>query len=401
MKMRAVSAGVWILGMLGAWTGPVPAQENTDEGPNPPLKLGVSVGTEWTDNRDASTTKEDNLDVWIRPRMDVLLYGEGAGVDGYYMPTFRYRSDPSDIQNDYEWYHDLGLNGTLKATPQCTLDLREKFHYTDNPTVEPDVSTVRRDDSYALNRVEGAATWEFAPLWAFEGRARHMMKSYKDSEVGRQSDEDSIGGGALLKWWVARTLRVSAVSEAEQFGYDSAQNRDFLSVFGGVGVENVFSPQTRALARVGVRQLEYDDESIDSQTGPYVDVAIQGSATPGTRLIAMASYMMRDSDVYPYASQEFLRFYGRLEWDVVREFTLAGSAAYRTGQYDQDTVPIELRAASAGGDETVVEVSAEALYRIGQDASLRLVQGFEDVDSDVSDSFTRNSTMLIMTFQFR
>jgi hypothetical protein len=85
----------------------------------------------------------------------------------------------------------------------------------------------------------------------------------------------------------------------------------------------------------------------------------------------------------------------------VREFTLAGSAAYRTGQYDQDTVPIELRAASAGGDETVVEVSAEALYRIGQDASLRLVQGFEDVDSDVSDSFTRNSTMLIMTFQFR
>ena len=105
--------------------------------------LGPGVDASFHVCDSSETDEESNFDLYLAPRIDVVADLVRTKLDAYYQPYYRYRTDPSDIQNEDEFYHSLGLNMDHEFTEQSKIRLWEKFDLTDDPAVEEGAITIR------------------------------------------------------------------------------------------------------------------------------------------------------------------------------------------------------------------------------------------------------------------
>jgi hypothetical protein len=61
-------------------------------------------------------------------------------------------------------------------------------------------------------------------------------------------------------------------------------DRGSESQYAGVGLEHTFSPALLGALRGGAQSKEFNDDSIDDETSPYVDGNVTVLASPSTRL---------------------------------------------------------------------------------------------------------------------
>ena len=86
------------------------------------------------------------------------------------------------------------------------------------------------------------------------------------------------------------------------------------------------------------------------------------------------------------------------------EFGLSGE--YRIEDYKEETLPASVAATrtaaglATSGEETTVLAKAHVTCELGGDFSVTLMQLYEDVDSDVFTTFTRNATRLSLNKRF-
>ena len=101
-----------------------------------------------------------------------------------------------------------------------------------------------------------------------------------------------------------------------------------------------------------------------------------------------------------------MEFRGDVEADVGEKLTLGVAGVYRGADYDEDTLEATGAALQAGsgletsGEEITVQLLGFARLAVTENTSLKLTQRYEDVDSDVDESFTRNSTELALSHVF-
>lgn len=397
------------------------------EDPMGPFDLSLKLEAATTDNRDSLPNEESNTDFLVSPRIAAIFEMDRSYLDFYYEPTLRYRTDPRENQNDEEFLHDLGIHLEHSVTPRLTLRVTEDYTYTDDPSVETAGGTLRRDSSFSLNRVEGLLAYDINRQSRVEVDARHRLKTYDESELSFL-DEESVSAGARAARQVSRTVSLSLEARAEEFSYEyddlsvgarpgTTLDRGFTAMSAGVGIENEFQANCRASLRVGVKSLDYEDEDIDSESAPYAVAILQLSAVPSTRFTASARHELRDSDVALFSSQEYTSVYAGLEVDASERVTFDVSGTYRMGDYDADKLPSGLRTtglpagtgtATPGGvavralegDETAVILKAGVGWEVSDKTRVKLAHMFEDEDSDVSVSFTRNETTLSLVRQF-
>lgn len=380
-------------------------------GPDSPVKLSVDLIGEYTDNRDSTVEEESNVDISLQPRVDAVFDREGMILNFYYAPAYRYRTDPAEnasgqeIQNDTELFHDLGINVDHKLTPRVKARLSERLNYTDDPSIQEGGATLRRDSSYLLNTVSAGATCEFTRKSWLDLMGYNIIKRYDDDLAAAESDEDSASVDLTLWNQISRNLSVLAVANVGSQDYDNSSiDRGYSSVSGGVGLESIFSPNLRGGVRVGWITLDYNDSALDSGDAPFVSLSVQAATIPSTRIAAAVTYGIEDSDAYPFSSQEKTDISTKVEWDAVKDLTFTVSGVYRVGDYDSDSAPTAATsddfAYEQSGEETTVIATAEAAYKIGANSSIKFVQSFEDVDSDVSTSFNRNASKLVLSRQF-
>jgi len=211
------------------------------------------------------------------------------------------------------------------------------------------------------------------------------------------------------------------------YGDDPVASRDFTSAGGGVGLETAFGPQALGGVQVGWTELEYDDASMGTDSAPYIRLHLDGATIPTARISGAVLYALRDADVYPYSSQRYTSFFTSLEWDATPNVTMGVSGEYRISDYQTDSVPLldqyvrdpgsltpeERQIVESGslnvspeedvpgggvlpvdGEENTGIVRGMVAYSLGLNTSIRLIHKFEDVESDVARSFTRNTTTL-------
>ena len=403
-------ATVWTLvvglGILVA-AGPALAQQDAPPEDTDTIRLSVDVKGSYTDNRDSSeTAEESNMDFYLSPRIDAVLELERTMLDAYYQPFYRYRSDPSTIQNQDEFYHSLGLNLDHEFSRQVKVRLWEKFDVTDDPSIEEGGSTIRDDRSYIMNRADGRLNYAFSRWTYTQISAAHMMKRYDEQEVADESDEDALTAGARLWRQVAPSVAAYADIRTTAYSFDSALGieRDFSVLFAGGGVDKVFSPHLRGTVSAGLQRAEYDDNALDTKNEPYLQAEVRGQTVPTARLIATITHGIRDSDAYPFASQSYTDTRGRVEWDATPNLMLGFHATYRLSDYDQDSRPATAMLAtfpkSTSGNETTIVVQGEATLKLTDRSSLKFIQRMEDLDSDVGTSFTKNTSMATASMAF-
>ncbi len=388
--------------------GVVACTSRSADGEGERFRFSVALRADYTDNRDAweDEIAEENFDFYVIPRLDIVSQGEQTVLDLFYAPSFRYRTDPSPVQNDTELLHSLGLNVGHKFTPRLTGRLYEQFDYTDDPAISDEGSTVREDRSYILNRTGAGLEFLVGRRTTVEAGGAYKLKRYDETAVAATSDEDRLDGTLTLRHYLTKTFNLRVYAAYSLFGYDSPADiqRDFDSAVGAVGVDNQLSQNLSVGALVGAQQQMYKDAGIDDGTSPFVTLYARGSTTPSLRLALEGTHAVRDADAYPYASQEYTEGRAKVDWDLSPRLTLSLNGTYRYSQY-KDVAPsaailFDFLGLETDGNETTIDTAATLAFKVSNQSTVRLVQRYENVDSDVSVDFTKNTTSLAFTQEF-
>lgn len=371
-----------------------------------PVRFSGDVGVSFTNNRDSSTEKDENTDFFVRPKINAEFQWERLTLDVYYGPSYRWRSNPSRIQNETELFHELGVEAEFSLSPRIKPWIYDFFNYTDYPAVSEGGTQLRRDASYIMNRIQSGVTYEFTRLVHVRFSGNHMIKRYDDDLVAGESDEDRMGGGVHFWHQFARTMGWMAHVDYQQYAYDNDEFfvRDFSTVIFSFGVEKVFGPKLRGSVLGGWQEGVYEDSSLSDVSEPFLRCTVQGSMPPFSIIRTELNYSVRDSDAYPFASQQSLGIDLHLEWMLPGSMLLGVGSRYHIGDYKRDALPdgaVEADVAPVlSGEKTTTSVSASVGYRLDDHTAVRLTQWYENVDSDVDVTYNRTATSLVLTREF-
>ena len=393
-----------LIGMVGisaAWG------QNKD---SDPVKFSVRLGGETTDNRDSApdATKEDNVDLSVAPRLEFLHVGEQTDVTFSYGAAFRDRSDPSPIQNDTEWHHDVDLGLKHRVSPRLVVSVLERFDYTDDPSIDMFGTTLRRDSSYAMNRVALVANAEIDERHALVLQAHHMMKRYDDDVAADDSDEDKVAAKTAIRRQITPTMGVELGINWLSFESDNSLglDRGLQSAAAVLGLDKGLGENAEAAVQVGWQTVEYELDELESDDSLYANVSVTARPGASSRVTAEAEYGIRNSYAYPFVSQEHTHVFLEVLLEASESIIFGLSGEYRVEDYSADTLPmsVQMARAAAGlatsGEETTLLAKARVTCKLGDDFSVTLTQLFEDVESDVFTTFTRNATRLSVNKSF-
>jgi hypothetical protein len=202
---------------------------------------------------------------------------------------------------------------------------------------------------------------------------------------------------------VSKKVGLLAQIDMIQYDYESSLGlqRGFGSIAGGVGLHGEFSPNFKADVRAGLQTAEYEDPSLSSDNTPYGSLSFLALPIPATRIMGGVSYSFQSSAVYPFASQKSTSFTGGLDWDAIpSQLTLALIGTYQLGEYSSDALPSSSEGVYSTGNRDAFFGTAEAIFKIDSVTSVKLSQSYEDVSSEVSEGFTKNTTTLTFSRVF-
>jgi len=409
---------VLVLGLVVmSATSSVWAQAGRSGDKGDPVQFSVKAEIESTDNRDSNVAEDSNFDMFLKPRVDIISDSNRTLFDFYYEPAYRYRTDPHPTQNDTQFQHFLGLNVKHQMGLASRVRLNERFAFTDDPSVQQGATTLRRDSSYTMNDIGGGLALDLGDNVQFDMYVANMIKRYKEDRVALESDEDRTAVDLKMMRFLQPTVGVYGSLGFAQYGYDQTGNADrgFDSVSVGAGIDRVLSDYVRAGAQVGFSMLSYKDSMIQDEDSPFVLVNGQFRPTPRVNAMLSVRYLVRNADVYPYSSQEAMELYTKVEWTGVERMKFSFWGAYRSSTYDDADVSRTLLAAEgfssvaaymanqgwkSEGEVTTFQLGSSLAYNVAERTSLNFAIVIEDVDSDVSESFTRKSARAGVTRTF-
>ncbi|MGQ9661427.1 MAG: outer membrane beta-barrel protein [Kiritimatiellia bacterium] len=375
--------------------------------PTDAIRVAVELRTEATDNRDSvEQNKDSNVDVCLVPRVDVWFDRERLTLDLLLAPSLRWRSDPSEIQNDWELFTQLKGDLRYHLTDTVSLRLVDNFGRTEDPKIE-EGAVVRKNQTYHLNLAEAGLMYRVSPRMLTDIYARYFMKRYVEDSVAESSDEDRLDVGGFVRCYVQPTVGLDAVVTFSDYGFENPWGirRDFSTLFAGAQLEKIFTPNFRGGLRAGVQLVDYKDQGLDNDTAPAGQIYVGGSTVPSLRLNAAFTMGVRNADVYPYASQNYWEAHGGVDSDVGPKVTVFASGTYRRSDYD-DAAPDSARwlfsqlGIRPGGQETTIVGQIGLGYKLTDESSIRIAYSYEDVDSEVDQSFTKNTGTVSLFYQF-
>jgi hypothetical protein len=387
---KAIPATVLGLVLCGVMWDVASAEETVQ-----PVRFSIGVAAHATDNRDASDGNEqDNVDVYVRPKLTIVHESEATSLQFYYMPSYRFRTEPGDTEDESSWQHDLDLRSSFSVSERVRLRVYEMFRVQDDPAIEDGGTRVRGDQSHIRNVFETGVNFDLMQYSNLDFLIRSMIKRYDDDDIAATSDEDALTGQLEHRHQLTRTLRSLASGSMALYSYESTAtlDRDFTVATGTLGLENAFTANTIGSLVAGVQARDYAADNLDAEESPYVRLAIESLIGEAFSLGGSLGSGVRDSDVYPYVSQEYneLRAFGDLQFGA--RVGLRMSATYRVSSYDADNIAgtaADYTIAIQDGDETTIVWDTE--LRVSPCSMVSLFTGvrLEDIDSDVGQSYSK------------
>lgn len=359
------------------------AQESTKKNRNRPLAFALEVSAEATDNRDsAAVDEQSNIDLVVSPRVDGRLARPGTLLQFYYSPSFRYRSDPSPIQNEDELFHDLGLFLDHEFNSRISIDIRDYYNFTDDPLLVTGAGTVRQDGSYYLNRASALVSIRVQPRIIVDARVRNRVKRYDDNAAALNLDEDVTRGDVTLWYQLREDLAVLGQVEAGTYELDDTTAlRDFDSVSAVIGLYRILANKMRVDLRFGYTSIDHEDITLGTESAPRLEVSLSSDSGAKTRVQVGLGSELRDSDLSPFSSQEHSYISGVVKHDYTKKVTLMAAGQYRTSDYSE--VPAGVVGVVTPGTEDLIVFSAGLEFSIDERQKVGVHGTFEDLSSDV------------------
>lgn len=358
--------------------------------PGSPLTFSVRLEGSYDDNRDGvESDKESNFDTRLQPRA-AFAYDVGQTAAGiYYMPSMLLRSNARDDQNDSEVYHELGVSLRHELAPAVLFKFSNLFSLTDDPQVSEAGVAVRANATHTRNVLNLGLDVGVDPVTELAIGGRGEIKRYQKS-VWRNYDEDMLGASLALRREMGMQMRGMISTRYNKSEYGGANDRGAEYIFGGVGLERIFNPNLSADFNVGWNTANYNDVS-GSKGLPAGDARVIVSPSPDTALTLAVKYQLTDSDWLAFSTQERTSFSAALDHRLTPQLSSGVTVMYANGEYKSRTALVEN---VAGGSDDMTAVRANAVFNATPNIDLEVGYQFENWDSDIRDSFTRNQVML-------
>jgi len=358
-----------------------------------PWTVSATVGGVYTDNRDGlRSNKEANLDLTAEPRLSYRLTAEQGQLDFYVAPALKWHSNPRSSsegspQNDAELFGGIGLDGLYRIVPRVQVKLGESFLYTDDPGIDEGGATVRTNGSFYLNNAYAEVGAELTPKFIGSLNGRVINKRYTEDSVANYEDEDTLSSEANLKYMMGSGYALSGFVGASLFDNESPTVDRGSTVYDvGAGVEKTFTPDFWAKLSAGYANADYENENLDSLDTVLGRGEVVLRAASPTRFRVSGMHGFYAPYVRPYSVQRLTSVAGSVEHDFTQQITLAANAQYTQGHYKNEGT-----AETPGGDDRLATAGVRGYYRFSRNLSAGLGYTFEHWDSEVRESFNRNT----------
>lgn len=371
-----------------------------------PLHVNNRLRIGWDDNvyqvdspSTSGLSKQDSFRIIEEIEALVSLNFERTYLGLRYRPSLIWYSDRDNSSTDF--LNDLDLNFIHNFSPTLSLSLSDTLRSSQLPELQDSNYVVRQNDDNIYNAAIATLSYTLRPETRVDLSGRYIILEYTESDYQDASgarishDNDnyySVVGGLTLRQQFASltTLMVDGRYQALVYGdADEANNRDADSFFGGLGLEQTFSPQLIGNLRAGVEHRVYDNDTFDDNTKPYGEVSLTFMPSPATRITGSASYSLYEADVASYLSQERIYASLSLAHDFTAKLSFYLSGAYTLNSYDAE---YSLSESLDDGDENTYLVSMRLSYRVNRINWLEAGYQFVMLDSDVTnrESYERN-----------
>jgi hypothetical protein len=388
---------VWTAMMVPLMAGSKSFAQEQDLGTpsDGPWLFSVRTGVQGTDNRDGlDNTKENNFDFCIEPRVDYRFRDGGRSVlDLAVLPMVKWHSNPREAgefggsaQNDSELFGTALAELSHQLTPRLLLTLGDAITYSDDPEIDNGGANVRYSNNHIWNNAHAGLDYAVTEKLNSGVSGSYAIKRYTDSVVADTEDED-IGDVKLnSKYSMGSGYKLVGVLGGAQFkNSDPNRDRGSMVLSAGAGLEKTFTPDLLGKVLAGYQYAEYQDDTLDSLDTPNATAELTMRAASETRFRIGAGYGFYAPYVEPYSIQTMTTVNLGVDHDVLsKRMTVSLNGQYGKGEY-------EAEAGAPGGDDNMIVVGASADYRINRIWSVNTGYSFEHWDSDVRESFNRNT----------
>ena len=395
--MKLIYLGGVVMGMMMVASSTL-AQELA----NNPWSFSTHVGVQYSDNRDGTKAdKESNTDVGGEVRGDLRWRdGDRTLLKLFLVPGVKWHSNPRSVeegnpQNDQELFGSAGLDLRHMVTQRLSVDLADTVTYTDDPDITVGGASVRQNANYLQNFAKVGVNAEVASKVGVGVTGESVIKRYDDDAVALEQDEDILKAEAYLKYLMGSGVNVFGMVGAADFSNESqVRERGSQVITYAIGAEKVFSPDFTGKVMGGYQTAAYDDDSLDSQDSSYGSAEVTLRAASLTRIKLGALYGFFAPYVRPYSIQKLTSVWGLVEHDITGRLTLTVKGQYSNGDYDEEGVDLP------GGSDKLGTVSVRGNFKVDHIWSLAGGYTYDNWDSDVRESFDRNTVDLGVTAKF-
>jgi hypothetical protein len=374
------------------------------------LDVSVDAGVHYTDNRDSSNYDTvSTMDYSVGLDFDGLLNWEMSQLSYFVVPYIRYRDKPSPTENYTKLMGTAGFDFKHRFSEVFTVSLSDSFTYTDDQSIQGAGTgeEVRGDDSFILNIANIDANYFLSRETKLNMGLYNTIKKYSRKEAADLSDTVVFGADASLAHQFSTTTAWEMILGYTSYDLASAglpQKRDFDSFLAAVGLYNNFTPQFIAGVKAGLQYQNYTDNDIDSNTAPYASIWAKGYTIPTVGLNGDITHGVTDASDYPFTSVEYSRASLTVDWEITKKLTIEGSGSFEYQDYDSSSseilpiyfFPKERRT----GSKEIGAAQLGLIYNIKEACDISISQRYEGVNSEVTETFTKNDTLLVLSYEF-
>lgn len=394
------------------------------------VSFSLEAFGEWNDNRDSVSDsqgqdevdarfdyeKTDNMKFGIGPMIHFYRSYKGSHLRAEYGPMYQWWQNPRIGQTKTEWTHQAYAELRHNTGERMDLHVRDSLKYIDDPDLymgseeapfDPSDDRLTEENSHLDNRLSGGLRYRLSQRLYTDVDSYWRVKRFDDPYLADNGDEDSFG--ASIYTWIQQT---ALFSYGVTLGYDSYDRESVddlpmgLETYTiGLGGRYRVNKYVDVSASYGYESAIHENEEIPDRDYP-TDTKLEFGITPNARarMVAGVRLSVVEGYVYPYVSQDLTAFYSSLSYRHTAKLSTTLRLDYRQCDYEEKytnpETPDDAFYGSRDGTRDELFARVGVNYRWNDKLVLTGYYSHEDIDSDVTDSYARNTIGARVRYEF-